>query len=321
MKKAIQFFRNFSTSSCNSSAGEKIVISASLNGVLTDPETFREVPVTPAELARAAKESYDEGASIVHIHFRDQRPGKGHLPSWDPAVAADCVAAIREAVPNILINQTTGTVGTVGVMGGGDLGPTGGPIACMDACKPDIAALNSGSLNYLKTKRDGSWAWPPLAFDNPVDKIETMLTAMVERDICPECECFDTGIVRSIAMFEDVGLFGNQPVHVSLVMGVASGMPNNPEWLPLLVEELRPTTHWQTIVIGREDVWPTLARAVELGGNARTGLEDTFYLPDGTRAGSNGRLIKELVKICREKGREPASPEETRKIIRAKRNE
>jgi 3-keto-5-aminohexanoate cleavage enzyme len=145
-----------------------------------------------------------------------------------------------------------------------------------------------------------------------------MLNAMVERGICPECECFDTGIVRSISMFEDVGLFGNQPVHVSLVMGVASGMPNKASWLPLLLEEMKPTTHWQTIVIGRDDVWPTLRRAVELGGNVRTGLEDTFYLPDGKRAGSNGRLIRELVKICREVGREPATIEETRAIISAK---
>jgi hypothetical protein len=169
----------------------KIVVSASLNGVLTDPKNFPEVPVTPGiyfvnniisthsnfnkhfssfatteQMAAAAKEAHNEGASIVHIHFRDQRPGKGHLPCWDPKVAADCVAAIREAVPGIIVNQTTGTVGNVGVMGGGELGPTGGPISCMDACKPEVAALNCGSLNYLKSKKDGTWAWPPLSFDN-----------------------------------------------------------------------------------------------------------------------------------------------------------
>jgi uncharacterized protein (DUF849 family) len=99
-------------------SSNKIVVSASLNGVLTDPSKFPEVPVTP-EMAAAAKEAYNEGASIVHIHFRDQRPGKGHLPSWEPQVAADCVAAIREAVPGIIVNQTTGTVGAKGVMGGG----------------------------------------------------------------------------------------------------------------------------------------------------------------------------------------------------------
>lgn len=295
-------------------------MTASLNGVLTDPAKFPEVPVTPAELAAAAKECRDEGASVVHIHFRDQRPGKGHLPSWDPAVARDCVAAIREAAPDLVINQTTGTIGQgPSPMGGGELGPTAGPIACMDACKPEMAALNCGSLNYLKTKKDGAWAWPPLAFDNPVEKIETMLTAMVDRGVCPECECFDTGIVRSVAMFEDVGLFGTQPVHVSFVMGVASGMPNRKEWLPLLLEEIRPTTHWQTIVIGREDVWPTLEAAAQLGGNVRTGLEDTFYLPDGSRAGSNGRLIRELVKVCRAAGREPATPDEAKAALSSQR--
>ena len=90
---------------------------------------------------------------MVHIHFRDQRPGKGHLPSWDPAVAKACCDAIRERVPDMMINMTTGTIGNKGAMGGGELGPTGGPIACIEAGKPEMAALNSGSLNYLKVCR------------------------------------------------------------------------------------------------------------------------------------------------------------------------
>jgi len=96
-------------------------VTCSLNGVLTDPVKFPEVPVTPEQLAAAAKDVYNEGASIVHVHFRDQRPGKGHLPSWDPAVAADCVAAIRESAPELIINQTTGTIGKVR----GELRPRG----------------------------------------------------------------------------------------------------------------------------------------------------------------------------------------------------
>lgn len=95
-------------------------------------------------------QSFNAGATVVHVHFRDQRPGKGHLPSWDPEVAKACVDAIRERTPEIIVNLTTGTVGTKGAMGGGDLGPVDGPIKCIETTRPEMAALNSGSLNYLK---------------------------------------------------------------------------------------------------------------------------------------------------------------------------
>jgi 3-keto-5-aminohexanoate cleavage enzyme len=154
-----------------------------------------------------------------------------------------------------------------------------------------------------------------MVFSNPVDKIETMFQAMDRLNIKAECECFDTGIVRSIQMFEQVGML-KQPINVSLVMGVASGMPCRPEWIHLLKDELSALTQWQVIAIGREDaVWPTLRRAAELGGHVRTGLEDTFYLPNGTRATSSGQLIEELVKTVREVGREPATPAEARQIL------
>lgn len=151
-------------------------------------------------------------------------------------------------------------------------------------------------------------------FENPVAKVETMVNAMKDLGIIPECECFDTGIVRSIGMYEQVGIL-KPPYIVSLVMGVASGMPARKEWLPLLLDELPEDALWQVIAIGREEVWPLLQYASELGGNVRTGLEDTFYLPDGKRATTNGQLIKALVKIVRQTGREPTSPAETREIL------
>jgi 3-keto-5-aminohexanoate cleavage enzyme len=306
--------RAFSGKVSGGANGDKVVVTAALNGVFTDPAQFP-IPVTPDEMAQAAQEAYDAGATIVHIHFRDQRPGKGHLPTWDPKDALNIATAIRERVPQLMLNFTTGTIGTAGPMGGGELGPTLGPLACIEAGKPEIAALNSGSLNYLKIKRDGDWAWPPMMFENSVEKITDMINGMKAHNVLPECECFDTGIVRSIGMFEKAGIM-SAPIHVSLVMGVASGMPCKPEWIELLVDELAPGTHWQTIAIGREkDVWPTLRRCAELGGNVRTGMEDTFYLPDGAKAKNSGELIEALVKVCREVGREPASPEETKVLM------
>ncbi len=285
------------------SSTEKAVVTCALTGVLTNPQQFP-VPVTPEQMAQAARQARDAGATVVHCHFRMQEPGLGHLPTWDPDVVAGIVDAIRAEVPDILVNLTTGVMGA----------DISGPVACLDRVKPEMAALNAGSLNYLKARADGRWAWPPLLFDNPVDKVESFIEAMNRNGVIPECECFDTGIVRSVKMFLEVGML-KPPAHVSLVMGVASGMPARPEWLPLLMDEMAPGTEWQTIAIGREEVWPLLRRTAELGGNVRTGLEDTFYLPTGERAKSNGELVEALVRIVRDVGREPATPEEARRII------
>jgi len=272
------------------------------------------VPVTAEECGLAAEAAHAAGATIVHVHLRDQRPGFGHQPTWDPEVARQVGYAIRRRSPKLILNCTTGTIGTTGPMGGGPLGPTGGPIACLDAMLPEMAAMNSGSLNYLKTTSDGKWAWPPMLFDNQVHKVKTMIDAMHSRNIVPECECFDTGIVRSIGMYKAVGML-KKPYQVSFVMGVASGMPAKAEWIPLLANEVDPDTHWQVIAIGRKEIWPLLRKAAQVGGHVRTGLEDTFYLPDGKRARDNAELIASLAKVVREEGREVATPEDTKALL------
>ena len=230
----------------------------------------------------------------------------GRLPSWDADVAGAICDAIRERCPGMLINMSTGVFGN----------DISAPLACLERVRPEMAALNAGSLNYLKARSNGTWAWPPLLFDNPVPKIEAFAKAMAKLDVVPECECFDTGIVRSIGMFERVGLL-KAPAHVSLVMGVASGMPAKSAWLPLLIDELPEGAHWQTIVIGRAEIWPVHRKSAELGGHLRTGLEDTFYLPNGEKATSNGPLVEALVAVARECGREIASPDEVREMLRA----
>jgi 3-keto-5-aminohexanoate cleavage enzyme len=282
---------------------DKAVITCALTGVLTDPNRFP-VPVTPAQMAAAAKEAFDAGATIMHTHVRNQQPGLGYLPSWDPDDSDAVCAAIREACPGVVINLSTGVMGD----------DIEGPLACLDRVRPEMAALNAGTLNYLKVTRGGTWAWPPLVFANPVEKVEAFARFMAERGILGECECFDTGILRSVDLYRQVGLL-KPPIDVSLIMGVASGMPAKPAWLPLLIDELPAGATWQVIGIGRSEVWDLHRRAAELGGNLRTGLEDTFYLPDGSKAPSNGALIEQLATIAREAGREIASPAETRELF------
>ncbi|MEY4268750.1 MAG: hypothetical protein RIS90_3285 [Pseudomonadota bacterium] len=285
---------------------DKAILTCALTGVLTDPRQHP-VPVTPAEMAQQAREAFDAGAVIMHVHVRQQAPGLGHLPSWEPEVMASVVDAIRAACPGVIINLTTGVVGP----------DVAGPLACIERVRPEIAACNAGSLNYLKLRDDGQWAWPPMVFDNPVAKVQQFLTAMAACGTHPEFECFDVGIVRSVGMYLKAGMLTGTPgrAEYNLVMGVASGMPCDADLLALLPRWMAPDSVWQATLIGRAEIWPVHQRAAELGGMLRTGLEDTFYLPDGSRARGNGDLVTALAACAQRAGRAIASPAEARDLL------
>ena len=281
---------------------DKAVITCALTGVLTDPKGHP-VPVSVEEMAAEARRAFEAGASIMHVHFRRQEPGQGHLPSWDPDVAEAVIGAIRDACPGVIINMSTGVVGA----------DISGPLACLARLRPEIAACNAGTLNYLKTRADGAWAWPPLVFDNAVDKVEAMLDAMAETGTQPEFECFDVGIVRSVGLFVENGMA--QAPNYNFVMGVASGMPADADLLELLLRYVKPNSPWQVTAIGREDIWELHQRAAELGGALRSGVEDTFYLPDGARCRGNGDLIGAIAACAKRAGRAVASPDEARVML------
>jgi uncharacterized protein (DUF849 family) len=278
---------------------EKAILTCALTGVLTDPKQHP-VPVTPAQMAAEAKAAFEAGASIMHVHIRRQEEGMGHMPSWDPEVVWEVTEAIRAACPGVIINLTTGVVGK----------DIAGPLACIRRVKPEIAACNAGTLNYLKIRSDGRWAWPPMVFDNPVDKVKAFLDVMHETGTMPEFECFDVGIVRSVAMYKKAGMTDH--LDYNFVMGVDSGMPADAELLGWLRKQIDPAVTWQSTLIGRQEIWPVHQATADLGGMLRTGLEDTFYLPDGSRASGNGALIEALARCARNAGREIASPAEAR---------
>lgn len=278
------------------------IITCALTGVLTNPEQHP-VPVTPEQMAAEARRAFDAGATIMHVHYRQQEPGKGHLPTWDSAICNEINEAIRSACPGVVINMTTGVVGSEYQY----------VLDYLRACSPEMAACNAGTLNYLKTRRDGSWAWPPMVFDNPASKVKDFIEVMKEVGIIPEFECFDIGIVRSVGLYIENGMTDH--ADYNFVMGVASGMPADPDLLPFLIKYKKDGMPWQATVIGREDVWAVHQRAAELGGNLRTGLEDCFYLPDGEKASSNGPMIEALAAYARDAGREVATPEQTRSML------
>ena len=285
---------------------EKAILTCALTGVLTNPKQHP-VPVTPAQMAAEARDAFNAGASIMHVHVRNQEEGMGHMPSWDPEVMASVVDAIRAACPGVIINLTTGVVGK----------DISGPLACIRRVKPEIAACNAGSLNYLKIKDDGQWAWPPMVFDNPVSKVQQFLDVMAECGTHPEFECFDVGIVRAVGMFIKAGMLKpemGRPEY-NLVMGVASGMPCDADLLALLPQWMAPNSLWQATLIGRTEIWPVHQKVADLGGMLRTGLEDTFYLPNGARAKGNGELITALAACAQRAGRSIASPAQARALL------
>ena len=285
---------------------DKAILTCALTGVLTNPKQHP-VPVTPAQMAAEARDAFNAGASVLHVHLRMQEEGMGHMPSWDPDVAEAVVGAIRAACPGVIINLTTGVIGK----------DISGPAACLRRVRPEIAACNAGSLNYLKLKDDGQWAWPPMVFDNPVSKIQQFLDVMAECGTHPEFECFDVGIVRCVSMFLKAGMLkvGMGRAEYNLVMGVASGMPVDADLLALLPRWMAPGSLWQTTLIGRAEIWPVHQKTAELGGMLRTGLEDTFYLPSGERATGNGALIDALALCAKNAGRAIASPTEARALL------
>jgi len=156
-----------------------------------------------------------------------------------------------------------------------------------------------------------------MVFDNPVAKVQQFLDAMESAGAHPEFECFDVGIVRSVAMFIRSGMV--KPAmgtpEVNLVMGVASGMPCDADLLALLPRWIAPGAVWQSTLIGREEIWPVHQKTAELGGMLRTGLEDSFYLPGGERASGNGAMIEALAACARRAGRAVASPTRAREIL------
>ena len=118
---------------------DKAIITCALTGVLTDPRQHP-VPVTPEQMAGEARAAFAAGAAVMHVHFRQQAPGRGHLSSWEPDVAVTIMQAIRDACPGVILNETTGVTGP----------DFSGPLACLRAVRPEIAACNAGSVNYLK---------------------------------------------------------------------------------------------------------------------------------------------------------------------------
>jgi uncharacterized protein (DUF849 family) len=275
------------------------IVTCAVSGAVANKDQCPGIPYTPEEYAKEVRRARDAGASMVHIHARQ--------PDGTPTVSVDHYRAITQAIlaetPDIIVNFSTGWVGL----------PMAERVAHITELKPEVGALNMGSMNYAKYSRKRKGFVFNFVFENNFDDIIYLLERMKEAGVKPECECFDVGHVESVEPLLDLGVI-SPPVQFSLIHGVLGGISATARNLAHMSSVVPDGSTWGVIAISREQ-WGMVGAGASLGGNVRVGFEDNFYLPSGEMASSNGELVEAAAQIVRLQGREVAEPEEARRLL------
>jgi 3-keto-5-aminohexanoate cleavage enzyme len=274
------------------------VITCALDGVLANRKQCPGIPYTPVEIAEEARRAYEAGAVVVHIHARNDDGS----PTFSPATFARIKEEVRKRCP-VILNFSTGTI----------LEDVSEQCAYIRESRPEIAALNMGTMNYSKYSRARKSFDFDMVFPNTYGKNIKLLQAMNESGVKPELECFDSGHTQGIWPLIDMGVL-KPPFQFSFILNVLGGIPGHVESLQLQTRIMPAGSEWEVIGISHGQ-WRLLAAALVLGGNIRCGLEDHLYLPSGEMAKSNGDLVEVAVRMTRDVGRRPATVEEARKIL------
>jgi 3-keto-5-aminohexanoate cleavage enzyme len=266
------------------------IITVAVTGSLPKKHDNPAVPITPAEQVESTHEAFEAGATLVHLHVRNDDGS----PTSDPERFARVLEGIRKHCPGMITQLSTGGRSGAGRERGGML-----------HLKPDMASLSSGSVNF-----------PTRVYDNPPDLIDWLAGEMKRYGIKPEIEAFDLSMIFSAAALAKAGKIDGA-LHVQFVMGVKNAMPVDREVFEFYVKTLKrlaPDATWTGAGIGRDQA--TLVRwSLELGGHCRTGLEDNVRLDRETLAPSNAALVRQAVDLCAEYDRRPASVSEARALL------
>jgi 3-keto-5-aminohexanoate cleavage enzyme len=279
---------------------EKLILSCALTGAATNRSHCPAIPYTPKEIAAEGKRAVDAGASILHIHARED----DGTPSWRTEVFQDIKKEVRALCPDVIINFSTGALGL----------SIEDRMKHIPATRPDTAAFNMGSMNYAIYSPKSKKFHFNGVFQNSFDDLQYVIKVMNEAGTVPEMECFDTGHIRNAEPLRHMGLLPQNATY-SLVMGVMGGIEATPENLLHQIRQVPQGSIWQSIVISRQQ-WRLAAIAAAMGGNFRVGLEDNFYMPTGKMATSNGELVEAGAQLARLIGREVATIEETRAMMK-----
>jgi len=286
---------------------DKVVLTVSVTGSIGDRSSNPALPVTPEEIAASAVEAGRAGAAVAHIHVRDVVTGK---PSMEMRLYEETVRRIRDH-SDILLNLTTGA-GARFIPAQDDpshpgpgttLSPPQKRIDHVLALKPEICSLDVGSMDF-----------GPHIFINYLPHVEWMAEKISDAGVKPEIECFDMGHIEKAKHLIRTGRIKSPPLF-QLCTGIRWGIPATPE---AMIGLLPGDAVWTGFGIGAM-AFPMVALAATLGGNVRIGFEDSLYIEKGNLASSNRQLVEKAVAILRLLGREPATPDEAKKLLKLER--
>jgi len=266
---------------------EKLIITAALTGNVPTRERTPHVPLSPDEIAADVERCAAAGASVFHIHARDD---KG-LPTLDLTVFKETVRRIKARTPEVIIQLSTGA------RAGKDFEARANPVRLL----PEMASFTTGSNNL-----------PGIVYENSPDFIAFLAEVFQKTGVKPEIEVFESGMIANALHLVKKGLLAN-PLHFDFVLGAPGSMAGTVRNLVFLADSLPPGATWTVAGIGRAEM-PLATAAIAMGGHVRVGIEDNLLLPDGTLA-TNAQLVDRAATIARTMGREIASPAEARRIL------
>ena len=299
---------------------DKIIVTAALTGAIHTPTMSPHLPITPQEIIDEAQRAFDAGAAVVHVHARDPQTG---MPSADSQLFGEILSGIKERC-NVVICTTTG----------GGLGmPVEQRVAVVKTYSPELASLNAGSLNFalfqvMEKMKNFKYDWEPqylqmtedFIFPNTFKTLREFSRFFRREGTRPEFEIYDAGMLSNLAYLIGRGHV-QPPVYLQFVLGILGGMQATVNNLVFLYNSARE-------LLGDDFVWSVCAAgrhqfrmcnlALLMGGNARVGLEDNLYLEKGVMAKSSAEQVEKIVRIAREHGLEPATPDEARKTLALK---
>ena len=283
---------------------DKLVITVALIGNVTTREKNPHPPMTPKEIAESAIESFQAGAAACHVHVRDPVT---QAPSMELELYREVFERIREKC-DLVINLTTGSGGrlyydpkakTWDISG---LKTPEERVEHVLRLRPEICSLDIGTMNM------GNWA-----FVNLVSMVEKMAALVREAGVKPEMEVFDVGHIRSARDLARKGLV-DEPLLFQLCLGIPGGIGATLEDMLFMCGHLPEKAVWSAFGVGPAH-FPITAASIVAGGHVRVGFEDNLYLGPGVLATSNAQMVRKVVEIAHNLGREAATPEEARRIL------
>jgi len=284
---------------------DKVIITAALAGGATNKNNNPAVPYTPEEFAEESRKVYESGGSIVHIHAKDQATG---MATADMKKITDTIGAIRAKCPKLIINMSTAI--TPGLKPEQRIAP-------IIALKPDMASLNTNTMNFALADHKKGTILIEFIFENTFKILVDFAKTMKENQVKPELEVYDPGGIYNTLLVRKQGNIFEEPLHFQFVFGVAGGMAHTGLGFCLMKDLIPPDATFSTCGVGPNQITAAMQSAFS-GGHIRVGLEDAIRVPGGELAKGSWEQVEWAVKIAKLVDREIATPEEAREMLRLK---